>query len=119
MKQLDDLVIDDPTAGTARLQPCKSPVWDTAITLRALRQSGVGPDKPAIRDAVRWLLDKQTTPPRRLVGDRGRRAGRMVLRVRQRVLSRLRRHGDGALGLANAVRRRRRSVRRRCRRSWT
>jgi squalene-hopene/tetraprenyl-beta-curcumene cyclase len=59
-KQLNDLVIDDRAAGMARLQPCKSPVWDTAITLRALRQSGVGPGKPAIRDAVRWLLDKQT-----------------------------------------------------------
>ncbi len=59
-KQLADLVIDDRRAGTARLQPCKSPVWDTAIALRALRQSGVGAGKPAIRDAVRWLLDKQT-----------------------------------------------------------
>ena len=53
-------MIDDRAAGTARLQPCKSPVWDTAITLRALRQSGVGPGKPAVRDAVRWLLEKQT-----------------------------------------------------------
>ena len=63
MKQLHDLVIDDEAAGTARLQPCKSPVWDTAIVLRALRQSGVGPDKPAICRAVRWLLDKQTSRP--------------------------------------------------------
>jgi squalene-hopene/tetraprenyl-beta-curcumene cyclase len=59
-KQLADLVIDNEAAGTARLQPCKSPVWDTAIALRALRDSGVGPEKPAMLRAVRWLLEKQT-----------------------------------------------------------
>jgi squalene-hopene/tetraprenyl-beta-curcumene cyclase len=62
-KQLNDLVIDDEFAGTARLQPCKSPVWDTAIALRALRDSGVGADKPVVHDALRWLLEKQTTQP--------------------------------------------------------
>ena len=36
-QQLEDLVIDDQAVGTARLQPCKSPVWDTAIALLALR----------------------------------------------------------------------------------
>ena len=30
-------------AGTARLQPCKSPVWDTAITVRALAPAACGP----------------------------------------------------------------------------
>ncbi len=60
-KQLGDLVIDDPAAGTARLQPCKSPVWDTAIALRALRSSGVGAGRPAIGRAVGWLLEKQTS----------------------------------------------------------
>jgi len=50
-KQLDDLVIRNRAAGTARVQPCKSPVWDTAITVR--------PDNPAILRAVDWLLGKQ------------------------------------------------------------
>ena len=45
--------------GTARLQPCKSPVWDTAIAVRALAASGVRPDNPALREAVDWLLDRQ------------------------------------------------------------
>ena len=35
-KQLEDLVIEDDSTGTARLQPCKSPVWDTALSLNAL-----------------------------------------------------------------------------------
>lgn len=57
--ELQKLVIDDEKAGTARLQPCKSPVWDTAIAVRALAASGVQPDNPAMREAIGWLLDRQ------------------------------------------------------------
>ena len=60
-KQLDDLVIDDEPTGTARLQPCKSPVWDTAITLRALAASGVAARQPAMRRGRRLALGRQTT----------------------------------------------------------
>jgi squalene-hopene/tetraprenyl-beta-curcumene cyclase len=60
-RQLDNLVIHDEASQTARLQPCKSPVWDTAIALRALADSGVRPDCPAVRRAVDWLLAKQIT----------------------------------------------------------
>jgi squalene-hopene/tetraprenyl-beta-curcumene cyclase len=59
-KQLHDLVIEDAARGTARLQPCKSPVWDTAITVRALSASCLAPDQPALRRAMRWLLQRQT-----------------------------------------------------------
>lgn len=58
-KQLDDLTIDDEASGTTRLQPCKSPVWDTAIVLRALSASGIGPTRPAVARAAEWLLDRQ------------------------------------------------------------
>lgn len=44
-----------------RVQPCLSPVWDTAISLNALLDSGVPHNHPAIRKAVEWLLDRQTT----------------------------------------------------------
>ena len=60
-RQLDNLAIAEPDCETARLQPCKSPVWDTAISLRALSDSGVRPDAPAVRRAVDWLLAKQIT----------------------------------------------------------
>jgi squalene-hopene/tetraprenyl-beta-curcumene cyclase len=60
-RQLERLLIDDEASGTARLQPCKSPVWDTAIALRALSDSGVHPHGPAVRRAVNWLLAKQVT----------------------------------------------------------
>ncbi len=44
---------------TARLQPCKSPVWDTALTLRALSESGVAADHPASERGVQWLLSQE------------------------------------------------------------
>ncbi len=50
------LIVEDETL---RVQPCKSPVWDTAITLRALAASVIEGDKDAIERAVEWLLDMQ------------------------------------------------------------
>ncbi len=41
---------------SARVQPCKSPVWDTAIALRALCESGIEADEPRLEQAARWLL---------------------------------------------------------------
>ena len=91
-KHLDGLVIEDEHS--LRLQPCKSPIWDTAITLRALAASGSrGHDHEAVERGVGWLLGREDPAPRRLVRNRRRRAGRLVLRTRQRVLSRRRRHG--------------------------
>ncbi len=60
-QQLEDLVIREEE--TARLQPCKSPVWDTAITLRALAATGSTSDEPAIGQAIDWLLDKEVRRP--------------------------------------------------------
>jgi squalene-hopene/tetraprenyl-beta-curcumene cyclase len=62
-EQLEDLAIEDEASGTIRFQPCKSPVWDTAIAVRALAAAGVSPEQPAIGRAVRWLLDRQTSRP--------------------------------------------------------
>ncbi|MGL5943150.1 MAG: squalene--hopene cyclase [Waterburya sp.] len=42
-----------------RLQACVSPVWDTAWCLRALVESGIAPDHPALVKAGEWLLNKQ------------------------------------------------------------
>jgi squalene-hopene/tetraprenyl-beta-curcumene cyclase len=56
-EHLEGLVIED--AKTVRLQPCKSPVWDTAITLRALAASGVEASQPSARRAVDWLLGQE------------------------------------------------------------
>lgn len=60
-EQLRALVIEEKF--TARVQPCLSPVWDTAITLRALAAAGVAADDSAAVSAVDWLLTKEVTRP--------------------------------------------------------
>jgi squalene-hopene/tetraprenyl-beta-curcumene cyclase len=57
LRELEALVISED--GVDRLQPCKSPVWDTAIALLALRDAEVPPAHPAIRQAAEWLLSKE------------------------------------------------------------
>jgi squalene-hopene/tetraprenyl-beta-curcumene cyclase len=41
------------------VQPCVSPVWDTAWCLRALLESGIAPNHPDLVKGGEWLLDKQ------------------------------------------------------------
>jgi squalene-hopene/tetraprenyl-beta-curcumene cyclase len=48
---------------TIRLQPCVSPVWDTAIAMVALEEAGVAPDDPALVKAADWILSKQILGP--------------------------------------------------------
>src|SRR5262249_16208640 len=57
LKQLDNLVIEE--GDTVRLQPCFSPVWDTALTLNALADGGLSVTHPGIRLGARWLLDHE------------------------------------------------------------
>ncbi len=56
-KQLDDLMIEE--GDTIRLQPCFSPVWDTAISLNALAFAGSKQHTETIARAVHWLLAKE------------------------------------------------------------
>lgn len=62
-KQLDALIIEDDQADSIRLQPCKSPVWDTALSVRSLAACGVRLERREIGQAVDWLLDKQILRP--------------------------------------------------------
>ena len=48
---------------TIRLQPCVSPVWDTAIAMVALEEAGVAPDDPTLVKAADWILSKQILGP--------------------------------------------------------
>lgn len=41
------------------VQPCVSPVWDTALVMRSLADSGLAPDHPALVKGGQWLLDAQ------------------------------------------------------------
>ena len=46
---------------TFRMQPCKSPVWDTAYAMFALGEAGVARTEPRMLAAADWLLKKQVT----------------------------------------------------------
>jgi len=54
---VDNFAIE--TEDSYRIQPCVSPVWDTAWCLRALIESGISRDHPAMVKAGMWLLDRQ------------------------------------------------------------
>jgi squalene-hopene/tetraprenyl-beta-curcumene cyclase len=56
-KDFVGLFVDDPE--DFRIQPCLSPIWDTAINLISLAESGMPADHPALRRAGKWLLDKE------------------------------------------------------------
>ena len=51
------LFVDDPE--DFRIQPCLSPVWDTAINIIALAESGFPVQHPALQKAAQWLVDKE------------------------------------------------------------
>ncbi len=57
LKELEKLTIHE--GDTARLEPCRSPVWDTAISVIALREAGVSADAAPMRMAIDWLLSKE------------------------------------------------------------
>jgi squalene-hopene/tetraprenyl-beta-curcumene cyclase len=48
---------------TIRVQPCTSPVWDTAIAMVALEEAGLPPGHPALVRAASWMLDQQILGP--------------------------------------------------------
>ncbi len=39
--------------------PCVSPNWDTALAAKALLDSGIDDAHPALRQSVRWFIDRQ------------------------------------------------------------
>ncbi len=47
------------TEDRVRIEPCFSPVWDTAIVAICLRESGIPADHPQIKKSADWLLDKE------------------------------------------------------------
>ena len=61
IREMEKLEIEE--GDTLRLQPCFSPVWDTAICINALHESGLPADHPSLQAATRWLLDKEVRRP--------------------------------------------------------
>lgn len=52
-------------ADSVRMEPCFSPVWDSAIVAICLRESGVPAEHPKMAKAGSWLMDREI----RLRGD--------------------------------------------------
>jgi squalene-hopene/tetraprenyl-beta-curcumene cyclase len=47
------------TENAVRIEPCLSPVWDTAIVAICLYESGLPADHPALKHACEWLMSKE------------------------------------------------------------
>jgi squalene-hopene/tetraprenyl-beta-curcumene cyclase len=56
-KDFAGLFVDDPE--DFRFQPCLSPVWDTAINIISLAESGLPSEHPALQKAADWLVSKE------------------------------------------------------------
>src|SRR4051794_2168805 len=50
---------DGPDGPVRRLEACQSPVWDTCLTVIALRDAGVAAEHPALARAADWLLAEE------------------------------------------------------------
>jgi len=61
LKQLDDLLLEEEE--TVRVQPCFSPVWDTALSLNALAMAGLPGQHKAVARGARWLLEREVRRP--------------------------------------------------------
>lgn len=53
--------MQEGTDETLHLQPCSSPIWDTALLINALVEAGLPQDHLVLLKAANWLLSKQTT----------------------------------------------------------
>ena len=51
--------LEHETADSVRIEPCFSPVWDTAIVTMCLRESGIPENHPAMKKSAEWLMEKE------------------------------------------------------------
>jgi squalene-hopene/tetraprenyl-beta-curcumene cyclase len=58
---IDDFLIQ--CEGTLMYQPCVSPNWDTALTMKALLDAGLEPSHAALGRAAEWLVAHQIFRP--------------------------------------------------------
>jgi squalene-hopene/tetraprenyl-beta-curcumene cyclase len=51
--------LEHETAESVRIEPCFSPVWDTAIVTVCLHESGISENHPSLKKAAEWLMDRE------------------------------------------------------------
>ncbi|HZR05752.1 MAG TPA: squalene--hopene cyclase [Candidatus Udaeobacter sp.] len=56
-KDFAGLFVDD--SEDFRIQPCLSPIWDTAINIISLAESGLPAEHPALQKGAEWLVNKE------------------------------------------------------------
>jgi len=61
VQAIDDFVMAN--GDEVFFQPCVSPTWDTALMAKALLDSGLPADHPALQRATDWLIDNQIFKP--------------------------------------------------------
>ncbi len=59
LRELERFEIEE--AGEMRLQPCFSPVWDTALSVGALLAADMDGNEAPVQEALAWLLDREVT----------------------------------------------------------
>ncbi|WKZ19170.1 MAG: squalene--hopene cyclase [Candidatus Jettenia sp. CY-1] len=59
LKEVENLIIYEADRDRLYLQPCVSPVWDTAWAIIALHESGIPNTHPSLQKAGQWLLSKE------------------------------------------------------------
>ena len=52
--------LEHETENDVRIEPCLSPVWDTAIVAVCLHESGISENHPALKKAAEWLMERET-----------------------------------------------------------
>jgi squalene-hopene/tetraprenyl-beta-curcumene cyclase len=51
--------LEHETGDDVRIEPCFSPVWDTAIVAICLHESGIPENHPALKKSAEWLMDRE------------------------------------------------------------
>lgn len=51
--------LEHETEDSVRIEPCFSPVWDSAIVAICLHESGVPANHPALKKACSWIMDRE------------------------------------------------------------
>ncbi|HXG91792.1 MAG TPA: squalene--hopene cyclase [Blastocatellia bacterium] len=57
IRELEKLEIEE--GNTLRVAPCFSPVWDTALTINAMIESGIPANHPRLQKAASWILERE------------------------------------------------------------
>jgi len=51
--------LEHETENDVRIEPCFSPVWDTAIVAICLHESGISENHPALKKSAEWLMERE------------------------------------------------------------